>query len=70
MLLCTPEWGTTGKNAYWRRPLDRMTVGKSELPNDQTWVPGDSQKTSSAPEWASFFRNWKSSQNNFQVRLD
>ena len=31
-----------------------MTVGRSELPNDQTWVPEDSQKTTSAPEWASF----------------
>ena len=30
---CTPNWGTTGEHAYWRRLLDRMTVGRTELPN-------------------------------------
>ena len=67
MLLCTPEWGTTGKNVYWRRPLDRITVGRTELPNDQTWVPEDSQKTTLAPEWASFLSIGGGSQNPVPV---
>ena len=67
MLLCTPEWGTTGKNAYWRRPLDRMTVERTELPNDQTWVPEDCQETMSAPEWASLLSIVGGSQNPIPV---
>ena len=27
VVLCTLDWGTTGEHAYWRRLLDRMTVG-------------------------------------------
>ena len=33
VVLCTPNWGTTGEHAYGRRLLDRMTVGRTELPN-------------------------------------
>ena len=29
VILCTPDWGTTGEHAYWRRMLDRMTVGRN-----------------------------------------
>ena len=29
VILCTPNWGTTGEHAYWRRLLDRMTVGRT-----------------------------------------
>ena len=53
MLLCTPDWGTTGEHAYWRRLLDRMTVGRTELCNDPIYVPEDSQETMPAPEWGS-----------------
>ena len=54
VVLCTPDWGTTGEHAYWRRLLDRMTVGRTELPNGPIYVPEDSQETMSAPEWGSF----------------
>ena len=43
MVLCTPDWATTGEHAYWRRLLDRMTVGRTELPNGPilklVWTP-------------------------------
>ena len=48
-MLCTPGWDTKGENAYWRRLLDRMTVGKSELLNGPIYVPKDSQETVPAP---------------------
>ena len=54
VVLCTPDWGTTGEQAYWRQLLDRMTVRRTELPNGQIWVPDDSQETVPAPEWGSF----------------
>ena len=53
-ILCTPDWGTTGEHAYWRRLLDRMTVGRTGLTNGPIYVPEDSQKTTPAPEWGSF----------------
>ena len=54
VVLCTPDWGTTGEQAYWRRVLDRMTVGTTELLNGPIYVPEDSQETMPAPEWGSF----------------
>ena len=54
MVLCTPVLGTTGEQAYWRRLLERMTVGRTELPNGPIYVREDSQKTMPAPEWCSF----------------
>ena len=45
VVLCSPGWGTTGEHAFWRRLLDRMTVGRSELPNGPVYVPEDSQET-------------------------
>ena len=45
VVLCTPDSGTTGEHAYWRRLLDRMTVGRIELPNGPVYVPQDSQRT-------------------------
>ena len=54
MVLCTPNWGTTGEHAYWGRLLDGMTVGRTELPNGPIYVPEDSQETMPAPEWGSF----------------
>ena len=54
MILCTPDSGTTGEHAYWRRLLDRMIVGRTELPSGLFYVPEDSQETMPAPEWHSF----------------
>ena len=54
VVLCTPDWGTTGEHVYWRRLLNRMTVGRTELPNGPIYVPEDSQETMPAPEWGSF----------------
>ena len=53
MVLDTPEWGSTREYAYWRRLLDRMTVGRTELPNGPIYVPEDSQETMPALEWSS-----------------
>ena len=54
VVLCTPDWGTIGEHAYWRRLLDRMTVGRTELPNGPIYVPENSRETMPAPEWGSF----------------
>ena len=54
VILCTPDWGTTGEHAHWRRLLDCMTVGGTEPPNGPRYVPEDSQETMPAPEWSSF----------------
>ena len=53
MILCTPDWGDTGKHAYWRRLLDGITVPRTELPNSPIYVPEDSHETMPAPEWGS-----------------
>ena len=54
VILCTPDWGTTSEHAYWRQPLDRMTVGRTELSNGPIYFLEDSQETMPAPEWSSF----------------
>ena len=54
VVLCTPDWGTIGEHAYWRRLLDRMTVERTEHPNGPIYVPEDSQETMPAPERGSF----------------
>ena len=28
VVMCTPDWGCSSEHAYWRRMLDRMTVGR------------------------------------------
>ena len=50
VILCTPNCGTTGDHAYWRRLLDRTTVGRTELPNGPINVPEDSKETVPAPK--------------------
>ena len=50
----TPDWGCSGEHAYWRRLLDRMTVGRVQLPDGPIYVPQDSDTAMQAPEWASF----------------
>jgi hypothetical protein len=54
VVLCTPDRGTIGEQAYWMRLLDRMSVGRTKLPNGPIYVPEDSQETMPAPEWGSF----------------
>ena len=63
VVLCTPDWGTTGEYAYCRRLLDRMTVARTELPNGPIYVPEDSQDTTPAPEWGSYLSIVDGSQN-------
>ena len=54
VVMCTPDWGCSGEHAYWRRMLDRMTVGRVQLPNGPIYVPEDSVTAMQAPAWASF----------------
>ena len=54
VVMCTPDWGSSGEHAYWRRLLDRMTVGRVQLPDGPIYVPEDSDTAMQAPEWASF----------------
>ena len=54
VVMCTPEWGCSGEHAYWRRMLDRMTVGRVQLPDGRIYVPEDSDTAMQAPEWANF----------------
>ena len=68
VVLWTPDWGTTGKHAYWRRLLDRMTVGRTELPSGAINVPEDSQETMRAPEWGNFLSMVDGSLNPVPVR--
>ena len=42
VVMCTRDWGCSGKHAYWRRMLDRMTVGRVQLPDGPIYVPEDS----------------------------
>ena len=54
VVMSTPDWGCSGEHAYWCRMLDRMTVGRVQLPGDPIYVPEDSDTAMQAPEWASF----------------
>ena len=54
VVMCTPDWGCSGKHAFWRRMLDRMTVGRVQLTHSPIYVPEDSDTAMQAPEWASF----------------
>ena len=54
VVICTPDWGCSGEHAYWSRLLDRMTMGRVQLPDGPMWVPEDSDTPMQAPEWASF----------------
>ena len=53
VIMCTPDWGCSGEHAYWRQLLDRMTVGRVQLPDGPIHVPEDSETAIHAPEWAS-----------------
>ena len=54
VVMCTPDWGCSGEHAYWRCMLDRMTVGRVQLPDGPIYVPEDSDTAMQAPEWAGF----------------
>ena len=54
VVMCTPYWGCTGEQTYWHRMLDRMTVGRVQLPDGPIYVAEDSDTAMRAPEWASF----------------
>ena len=54
VVMCTPDKGCSGEHAYWRRMLDRMTVGRLQLPVGPIYVAEDSDTAMQAPEWASF----------------
>ena len=41
VVMCTPYRGFSGENAYWRQLLDRMTVGRVQLPHGPIYVPED-----------------------------
>ena len=54
VVMCTPDWGCSGEHAYWRRMLERMTVGRLQLPDGPIYVPEDSDTAFQTPECSSF----------------
>ena len=54
VVMCTPDWGCSGEHAYWRPMLDRMTMGRVQLPDGPIYGPEDSNTAMQAPEWACF----------------
>ena len=54
VVMCTPDWGCSGEHVHWRRMLDRMTVGRVQLPDGPIYVPEDSDTARQAPECAGF----------------
>ena len=54
VVMCTPDWGCSGEHAFWRQLLDRMTVGRVQLPDGPIYVTEYSDTAMQAPEWASF----------------
>ena len=54
VVIGNPDWGCSGEHAYWRRMLDRMTVGRVQLLDGPIYVPEDSDTAMQAPEWARF----------------
>ena len=54
VVMCTPDSGCSGEHAYWRRMIDRMTLGRVQLPDGPIYVPEDSDTAMQAPEWATF----------------
>ena len=54
-VLCTPDWGCSREHTYWCQLLDRMTVGRVQLPDGPIYVPEGSDTAMQAPEWTNFF---------------
>ena len=53
VIMWTHDWGCSGEHAHWRRMLDRMIVGRVQLPDGPIYVPEDSDTAMQAPAWAS-----------------
>ena len=54
VVMCTPDWGCSGGLPYWCRMLDKITLGRVQLPDGPIYVPQDSDTAMQAPEWAIF----------------
>ena len=54
VVMSIPDWGCSGEHAFWGRMLDRMTVGRVQLPDSPIYVPEDSDAAMQSPELASF----------------
>ena len=54
VVMCNPDRSRSGGHPYWRQMLDRMTVGRVQLPDGAIYVLEDSDRAVQAPEWASF----------------
>ena len=54
VVLCTPDRGCSDEHTYWRQLVDRMTLGRVQLPDGPIYVPEESDTAMQAPEWASF----------------
>ena len=54
VVMCIPDWNSSGEHACWHRMLDRMPVGRVQPPDSPIYVSEDSDTPMQAPEWASF----------------
>ena len=50
MVLCSPNWGTTREDAYYRWLLDHMTVERTELADGPIYVNEAPYHTKPVPE--------------------
>ena len=50
VVLCAPEWGSTGEHAHWKCLLDRMTEGRTKLRDVPIYVFEHSPETMPAPK--------------------
>ena len=53
MVLCSPDWGAYGGNAYWRTLLDRLTISSVRLPDEAIYVPLGRRTPIGKPGWGS-----------------
>ena len=54
IVLCTLHLGIAREHANWRRLMDGMMVGRTELPIGPTYIPKDFEETMPAPNCSSF----------------
>ena len=50
VVMCTPDWGCSGEQAFWRQLLDPMTLGRVQLPDGPIYVTQDSNTAMQAPD--------------------
>ena len=53
MVLCYPDWGAHGGNAYWRTLLHKLTLTSFQLPDDAIYVPLGRKTPIGKPGWGS-----------------